>query len=82
MAITFVGGSKGLNAFVRTRTGEAQMHKLIRKTDETPTWTAKLIPMVGELPTAMVALGVALTPLWAAAIFWFLFNWLLWRILY
>ncbi len=82
MAITSQVGGRSLNALTRTRSREAEMQKTIPKSDEAPTWANKLLPIVGELPTAMVALGVALTPLWAAAIFWFLFNWLLWRILY
>ena len=42
-------------------------------------WTTKLMPM---MPRTMTGLAWALTPLWVAAIFWFLFNLLLWRILY
>jgi hypothetical protein len=58
------------------------MQKVIRKPHEAVNWTTKIMQLVGKLPIAMAGLALALTSLWVAAIFWFLFNWLLWRILY
>ena len=36
----------------------------------------KATPVGGEWPIAMVVLGVAITPVWAGVLLWFLFHFL------
>ena len=32
------------------------------------------------LPTAILVLNIAVTPVWAVVLFWFPYQWLVWRI--
>jgi len=58
------------------------MKKIFQKFFEATSWNGKLTPMPAALPTAMIALGVAITPLWAGVLVWFVFHWLFGRFWY
>lgn len=58
------------------------MQQPIGNTDHRPVLNKNLIQPSGGMSFSMATIGVALTPICAAGIFWFLFNLLLWRMLY
>jgi hypothetical protein len=51
------------------------MKKRFQKFFEGTAWNSSLAQMPTQLPTAIIVFGVAVTPLWAGVLIWFLFHW-------
>jgi len=52
------------------------MKKTFQKFAQATAWNSNLAPIPARLPIAIIAIGVAITPLWAGVLVWFLFHWL------
>jgi len=52
------------------------MKKMLQHFFQATPWTSNLARMPAQLPVAIIALGVAITPLWAGVLAWFLVHWL------
>ncbi len=56
------------------------MQKILRKFYETLPWPNNLAPIAAQWPTAIIVLGVAITPVWAGVLAWYLFHWVALRL--